>query len=209
MPNNFSKAIIDPSLALVISSNIISIFMAVYQQWPMGQILWVYWGQSVVIGVINVIRMLSLKEFSTQNFRMNDQSVPETSAAKKQIATFFAFHFGFFHFVYAIFLWQELPLINLPTEELLFLLMLVFGFIGSHGYSYRYNLSHDFKHKKPNIGTLMFYPYLRIIPMHLVIIFGAMLQSTASIVLFMVLKTLADAGMHMIEHHMFRRPEKL
>lgn len=53
----------------------------------------------------------------------------------------------------------------------------------------------------------MFYPYLRIIPMHLTIIFGHAMDQSA-MVLFMILKTLADAGMHMIEHHLFRKPRK-
>ena len=45
---------------------------------------------------------------------------------------------------------------------------------------------------KPNLGKLMFLPYLRIIPMHLTIIFGIMGDSTFSIVFFVALKTVAD-----------------
>ena len=195
----------DPSLAIILFSNIISIILAVIQDWNMDQILWIYWGQSVVIGVINVIRMLSLKEFTTKGMKMSGKSVPETHGAKIQIAAFFTFHYGFFHLVYFIFLWQELPLTELSQADFMWLILLVFSFIGSHGFSYRHNLQSDFKQQRPNLGTLMFYPYMRIIPMHLIIIFGTLMTSTLSLVIFMLMKTVADCGMHMTEHHMFRK----
>jgi len=46
----------------------------------------------------------------------------------------------------------------------------------------------------------MFFPYARIIPMHLTIIFG-MLLGKGAIVLFLTLKTLADMIMHVLEHN--------
>jgi len=45
---------------------------------------------------------------------------------------------------------------------------------------------------KPNLGKLMFLPYLRILPMHLTIIFGIIGGSTFSILFFVALKTIAD-----------------
>jgi hypothetical protein len=53
---------------------------------------------------------------------------------------------------------------------------------------------------RPNIGTLMFMPYLRILPMHLSIILGAVLGGSTAVLFFLALKTAADAGMHVIEH---------
>ena len=46
----------------------------------------------------------------------------------------------------------------------------------------------------------MFTPYLRIIPMHLTIILGATLGGGAGLIVFGILKTIADAIMHVIEH---------
>ena len=48
------------------------------------------------------------------------------------------------------------------------------------------------------------YPYLRIIPMHLTIIIGSSVAAVA-LPLFIGLKTLSDAGMHAVEHALFRR----
>ncbi|MCB1530499.1 MAG: hypothetical protein H6853_05905 [Rhodospirillales bacterium] len=197
----------DPSFWAVILGNFISIVMAYVQQWPLYEIMWVYWSQSVVIGIINVIRMLSLKEFTTKGMTMNDAPVPETQEGKRGVATFFTFHYGFFHFGYAVFLWQEMPLNELPADDLAFLILAILTFISIHGYSFRHNFAADFKQQKPNLGTLMFYPYLRILPMHLVIITGGMMGHSA-ILTFMVLKTLADGAMHLVEHRLFRKAAK-
>ena len=61
------------------------------------------------------------------------------------------------------------------------------------------------KPQKRNIGELMFFPYARIIPMHLTIIFGGIflfsgIASTFVLILFLGLKTVADLVMHFIEH---------
>lgn len=197
----------DPSLWAIIIGNIISIALAITQNWELGQLLWVYWAQSVIIGIINVIRMLTLKEFSTKGMRMNGNAVPETTAAKMQVAFFFTIHYGFFHAIYAAFLWQRLPLTDIDTLGSIGLAIAISAFVGSHSYSFLHNLSRDFKEQKPNLGTIMFYPYLRIIPMHLTIIFGGMIESLG-LMIFMVLKTFADAGTHMVEHHLFQKPDK-
>lgn len=196
----------DPSLWAIILGNFFSIAMAFFQEWPLYQTLWVYWSQSVIIGIINFYRIINLEKFTTKGLTINDKAVPETTAGKIQIASFFALHYGFFHFIYALFLWTELPLINIPTKDIIFTALCICGFIGSHSYSFRYNANLDFKDKSPHLGTLMFYPYMRIIPMHLIIIFGASMGQAALIV-FMILKTVADAGMHVVEHRLFQKQD--
>lgn len=203
----FSERLSDPSLWGIVLSNLVAIALAYVQNWPLAEIMWVYWGQSVIIGVMNVIRMLRLKEFSTEGLKMNDRPVPETMGAKRQVATFFAFHYGFFHLVYAGFLWGEMPLNTAGFEKMIFMLLCLSMFVGSHSFSLLHNAQADFRHKKPNLGTLMFYPYLRIIPMHLAIIFGSQIEALG-LLIFMGLKTFADAGTHMVEHHLFQKMDK-
>ncbi len=56
--------------------------------------------------------------------------------------------------------------------------------------------------RTPNIGTIMFFPYARVIPMHLTIVIGGHFTkgSQGALILFLALKTIADLIMHMIEH---------
>lgn len=201
MPKLFN----DLSLWLLLLSNIASIILTYFQGWSTQEVLWIYWGQSVVIGAMNFIRILNLKEFSTENFKMGNSRPPETTETKKQVAWFFLFHYGFFHFGYFMFLWIDYPLSDFTADKFVFVLILIAAFFMTHRFSYNYNKDTDFKDKKPNIGMVMFYPYLRIIPMHLSIILGGIFGSTGGLIFFMVLKTFADAGMHMIEHYMFRK----
>ncbi|MFO1426872.1 MAG: DUF6498-containing protein [Steroidobacteraceae bacterium] len=56
------------------------------------------------------------------------------------------------------------------------------------------------------MGHLMLMPYLRIVPMHLVILFGAARGGgPGMMLLFTALKTLADLGMHRFEHRRLQR----
>ena len=78
------------------------------------------------------------------------------------------------------------------------------AFAVNHLFSLRYNIEVD-RAGHPNIGTLMFTPYLRILPMHLLIVVGLHLGTgLAGMLLFVLLKTAADAAMHLVEHARFK-----
>ncbi|MCB9988165.1 MAG: hypothetical protein H6868_02390 [Rhodospirillales bacterium] len=205
--NGVGRRLADPSLWILTASNVMTMAMAFIQGWEMGPVLWVYWAQSVIIGLTNFVRMINLKEFTTKGMTMNDHPVPETSAGKYQVSFFFLFHYGFFHFVYAMLLISDNFDGALTPEQVFTVSFCVLAFASSHIYSFVYNKGQDFRHKKPSLGTIMFYPYMRIVPMHLTIILGTAMGGQA-ILLFMGLKTISDAGMHMVEHYLFQKPVK-
>ncbi|PIN85195.1 MAG: hypothetical protein COV47_03450 [Candidatus Diapherotrites archaeon CG11_big_fil_rev_8_21_14_0_20_37_9] len=118
-------------------------------------------------------------------------------------AIFFVFHYGFFHFIYAMFLGVFLfEGAKLPVDFSTVLIMAVVFFI-NHLFSFIYNRDTELA-KVQNIGKVVFSPYLRIIPMHLTIIFGMSLAIFGwlgtAVILFILLKTATDALMHIIEH---------
>ena len=88
----------------LIFSNLLVIFFALVDKLSAYDVLWVYWLQSVIIGIFNFIRMITLKEFSTEGFKQGNKQALPTKATKISSAVFFLFHYGFFHFVYAMFL---------------------------------------------------------------------------------------------------------
>lgn len=183
------------SFVSLLVSNSIVIILAIVQKWDTSTVLWVYWMQSVTIGFFQFLRILSLKKFSTENFTINNKPALPIPQTKIFTAFFFAFHYNFFHFIYAIFLFhfftkQPLDFAYLFTGGLIFFL--------NHAFSYYQNRIID-EQKIQNIGQLMFSPYARIIPMHLIIIFGTLLGQSALIV-FLLLKTLVDLLMHTIKH---------
>lgn len=193
---NLRKYFADSSVISLLFSNVLVIILAITQHWEISTVLWIYWIQSVIIGFFNFLRILSLKNFSTKNFIINNQPALPTLQTKIFTAFFFAFHYGFFHFIYAIFLFQLFNSSQPLDLNYLFLGGLIFFL--NHLFSYWHNKITD-EGKIQNIGQLMFSPYARIIPMHLIIVFGAVMgQST--LVIFLLLKTGIDILMHTVKH---------
>jgi len=188
----------------LVIANLIAIALALLEGWDLDELMLIYWAQSVIIGIFSFRRMLDLKEFSVEGMRQNGRVMQANEATKKSTAWFFAVHYGFFHFIYLMFL--------LGNERLIFggswffLLLCVAVFFFNHRYSFQIHRERDAR-RKPNIGTIMFFPYLRIIPMHLTIIIGGAMghASTAALLLFLILKTFADVVMHKIEHSAWRK----
>lgn len=182
----------DVSLWLLIFSNFITIFFAIKDGWSLAVILWIYWSQSVIIGIFSFIRLVQFKESSTGNFY-----------AKNRTAFFFLFHYGFFHFCYALFLLNSFRW-AIKYSDIKFILLSVLLFFVNHLFSYIYNKPRDTKNQK--IGTLMGYPYARIIPMHFLIVSGVYFGQTP-LIFFLLLKTLSDAVMHIV-HRFIRKNEE-
>lgn len=193
------------SLGSLVVANVAAIGLGLWQDWPLGSLLWPYWVQSVVIGWYSRRRILSLKRFSTEGFKVNNRPVEPTPETQRSTANFFAVHYGAFHLAYLIFLLtfsfgkvkgfsgtiDPLDWLGIGAASV--------AFVVNHHMSYRRHRESDSR-GCPNIGTLMFLPYARIVPMHLVIIVGASMGGAGSLLLFGALKTGADALMHGVEH---------
>ena len=196
----------DNSLRALIVSNVVTIIIAVVENWSLSVVLFIYWTQSVIIGIFHIRRMLDLGAFTTSGLKINGRSVEATPKSKRQIASFFALHYGFFHLVYLVFV---LTAINsdggLPSLGWLGLIGGSSVFAVNHFFSYIQNRDLD-RTGKPNLGTMLFLPYARIVPMHLIIVMGAAFGgSRVALVAFLSLKTIADAVMHVVEHRALRR----
>ncbi|MFA4855452.1 MAG: DUF6498-containing protein [archaeon] len=202
----------DPSTIFLIASNLLTIVFTVALNWNLILVMWTYWIQSVIIGVFNFKRILSLNDFSTEGFYIGNKQVEPTKETKVFTACFFAFHYGLFHFGYFVFLmiftFISVFVYNqgISLLDLLFVLIAGTAFFADHWFSFSHNK--DKGREKKNIGAIMLFPYARIIPMHLTIIFGPVLWLAGAgwitIVLFMLLKTIADVAMHVVEHRKFK-----
>ena len=209
MQNPLQKNILsNASLWVLLLSNIIVIYIALTEGWNLTTLLWVYWFQSIVIGFFHFIRILQLQEFSTEGFKINGQPAQPTRGTKIFTAYFFLFHYGIFHIVYLVFLltgtFTETYGESLNITESKAILYAALVFFINHLFSFFYNRPRDTK--KQNIGALMFYPYARILPMHLTIILSSLF--TSALLFFLVLKTFSDILMHVIEHKVIKKGEE-
>lgn len=142
-----------------------------------------------------------------------------TPQTQRQVANFFALHYGFFHLIYLAFLLSfssgavgsglvsvgsdsgietQVRAGQLGAIDYLAFALLSFSFWLTHRGSHREHVASDLT-RRPNIGTLMFMPYARVIPMHLTIVL-AINMGDGAVWLFVLLKTLADVVMHKVEH---------
>lgn len=194
-PHQLPRALLflkDPSFYTLVAANIGTIYFAIRENWPYHEVLWIYWFQSVIIGLFNTFRvMLSPKE---------------SGGRFKNIAMgiFFLFHYGFFHVVYAIFLdlYKFFDIDPFRQAEILYAIGL---FAASHLVSFIYYFVFDHEERLPTEKQMMV-PYRRIIPMHLTIIFSPILfilwsDQLSGVLFFLSIKSIADVVMHVWEHN--------
>jgi len=193
----------------LLASNGVTILLALTQDWNVLPLMWIYWFQNIVIGFFHFLRIRQLEEFSTEGFSMNGRPAQPTQETKHHVARFFLLHYGTFHLAYFVFLlvFSRTGMFSSADEnafgsgDLTYVVLAALVFLGNHIFSYFYNRPRDIG--RPNIGTMMFYPYARVIPMHLTIVLGWLLSSR--LLFFLLLKTLADVIMHVVEHRILLR----
>lgn len=194
----------DSSVFVLIAANLAALAIAYWTGMSLRELMLVYWIQSVIIGVCSFFRILSLRRFDPSNFRIGNRAAEETTRDKLTTAFFFAFHYGFFHFGYLMFLSFDRDA-GAHTGSAAGYTLCTLVFAANHGYSLLRNIRRDAP-GRPKLGTLMILPYARIVPMHLTIIFGgAFFGGGFAFALFGALKVVADVVMHTVEHHVLAK----
>lgn len=189
----------DPSTFLLLFSNVLTIWFTLREGWGIGTVLLIYWGQGAAIGFFHYLKIQGVQNFIHQQQHL-DETVISGVAIPSFVGMFFALHYSFFSALFLLFIlvfyrpdWQAaLPVIIL--------------FYFNHGFSYLFNRTQDIPHLAFSLVQLLFFPYLRILPMHVIIAGSAIFADAGplSVIVFLLLKTLADLIMHIIEHVMAR-----
>lgn len=123
--------------------------------------------------------------------------------AKGCLPFFFAFHYGIFHIVYLVFLSIDLSFSNIDFG---FLKWAIAGIIVNQLIYFVQNKT-IYSNIPRNIGTMFFTPYLRIVPMHLIILMPGFLGWTPALT-FLVLKTVFDVIGHIVTTRYYWTKEK-
>lgn len=201
-----------PALSLILV-NVVTIIIAVFENWDIATVLFVYWLQSIIIGLFTVVMLLTsgmksgdLPHAGTASATPGAkiQDVGSSWVARAGLAGFFCIHYGIFHYAYYDFIVASgfFGEVNFSDPGIYISCCLFFA---NHLYSFLYHWK-DHIRETGNFGADFFTPYQRILPMHLTIIFGSFIMlalemfgitSTMPVlVLFLVLKTCADLSAH-------------
>jgi hypothetical protein len=191
-------------LGLLLAGNALTLVLALWQGASVASLLWPFWFQSLVIGVFNFKRMRALRAFSTRG--MTDgrgRRIPETEAGKRSTANFFLGHFCGFHLAFLLFLaafaWP-------PAHEWRWMLPAMLGLVVVQARIHRDQVAADAP-RRPSLPLMTLTPYLRVLPMQLILVVGAMLAPVGPVamVLTVTIKTLGDLASHEMERRVVGR----
>jgi hypothetical protein len=198
---------------LLILANAVPLAGVLLWDWRVGDVVVLYWIENLVIGLFNVARILSAQP----------DGVRGSLAGKLFLAAFFVVHYGAFCAMHGTFLAQMFPVRGADGARLEItgvalqmlrepgLLAAVAALTVSHGYSFVRNFLGRGEYRRASARRLMQRPYGRIIVVHFFIIAGGLLVQglhapVAALVLFVVLKTVIDLGMHRHERSILATP---
>lgn len=167
----FSRWELNSPVTYLIAANVLVLLQIERSVLTVGEAMWIYWCQSVVIGAVNAARMLAARA-----------DKPGLAGDRAGGAVFFAFHYGLFHYGYYMYLAQA----HAQANRLLIALNIAPFLIAQVSYLLR-DPRAVVSHSR-DLAAMMLKPYVRIIPMHITILLGRGLAP----LFFVSTKTLAD-----------------
>ncbi len=170
-------------------SNAATVLAALFFHWDVGQLLWPYWIQSVIVGWYARKRIANLPDDGAGRAASRERTDSEEESGTLSFGSFFALHYGFFHLLYAGFLHEMHPVAGLG--EGLALAACGVSFALSQRATYLVQHAADLR-SPPAVAALMALPYLRVVPMHLAILAGSAFSGAGALLFFAALKTAAD-----------------
>lgn len=214
LPGDFD---LTPPVISLLSANLITIGLAVAGNWDAATVIFIYWAQSVIIGIFTVLTILgadttAISAAMNRSYaKKGETCTVDPGRVRTQawiLAVIFAIHYGIFHVAYYFFIVESglFGVVDLSSPGIWFSCGIFFV---NHLFSflyYRNRLQQDEEFMTDTFTG----PYYRIIPMHLTIMFGAIVTLVLGIfgitstlpvlVLFLILKTAADLAMHLRKH---------
>jgi len=206
MNRSFKNILSDPEFYFLLFMNGVLIYLFKKGSLDPVSVVWIFYFQNILIGIQYFIRMMSLDKFSTGNLRVNNQSVESTTKVKQGTAYFFALHYGLFHFGYFILLLVVTAGAGFRHFDFVYFNTAIFALVINTLFSTISQVRQD-RPGLPNISTMMFIPYLRILPMHVFLIAGLGLEVKSGImkpvpgdlfIIFLLLKGLSDMALYVI-----------
>jgi hypothetical protein len=196
-----------PSESLLIAVNLLPLAGAVLWGWKVFDILLLYWIENVIIGILNIFKMLAV-----MNRKRLWIAIP--------IVPFFFFHYGMFTMAHGVFVialfglkllagqsaeWHDVEVLLRGVAADPFFLLAALGLVASHGFSFIFNFLRGGEIDRTGLIQLMHAPYGRMIALHITIILGGgitmmMGEPIWALGLLTLFKTIGDVRAHRRSH---------
>lgn len=204
-----------PSGRLLIAVNAGVLVGALLFGWSIFEIIFLFWAENVIIGIINVLKMLTARPGSEPPAGDQGQASPAPMTVAGWIGTlffaaFFTVHYGGFCYGHGVFV---LSIFNEQGEFGDDLLAAVPALLSgglalslallatSHLFSFVTNYLGSGEFRRTSAQALMVRPYGRIVALHVTILLGGFLAMALGdpvwmLVVLVLLKTLVDLALH-------------
>ena len=198
-----------PSVIVLLAANIAPLIEVIFFGWETFILLLLFWIENVIVGIINVLKMLTASSRG-----------PDKHTAKRAVIPFFCIHYGIFTFVHGIFVFVVFgsmitgdgPFPSFSSLRELIgrsqLTWAVLALFASHLISYFHNYLGKGEYKTTSLNELMAQPYGSVVLLHITIIFGGFLvmmlgSPVFGLVLLIGLKIYVDVMAHLKQHSIF------
>jgi hypothetical protein len=198
MENKYSLMWVN--LGLIVLFNLLPAYFVLAGRADVFTIVMVYWMESSVIGLFNVLKMAFAR------------GVGSSFRAKAGLITFFIFHYYMFMFAQLVFILSFMNSFLTPKLLLNFnFRMLFWALFAGHAIAFVSDYINSGQFLLASPGNLMFLPYGRVFVQQFVVVLGGFLLmrfnlGTANVFLFVLIatKTVADIGGYILSASLFR-----
>ncbi len=196
------------SAAVLVVANLVPLYGVAMLGWPVFAVLLLFWVENVIVGLLNVARMLCA-----------DPADPAQWLAKLFFVPFFCLHYGMFTAVHGAFVFGFFGNVKATgSGEGMFPILSWLAVIGeqglwlavaalavSHLFSFVWNYLGHGEFRLASVAALMGKPYGRVVVLHLTILLGgigitALGSPVWALLLLVGLKTGIDLHAHLKEH---------
>jgi hypothetical protein len=225
VPLDEVKPVSAGAIALLVVVNLLPIAGVAIWGWSVGDVVFLYWIENLIIGAFNLARIAAAVPESVNKLGESgyDPGAGRLWAAKAALGAFFVVHYGAFCWGHGEFLTAFFPgpdgrdpslfdvVRGMLGDSLGFCAVL--AIVASHAYSFFANFIGRGEYRNADFAELMFRPYKRIMVTHIFIIFGgfvimALRSPAVAMILFVGLKVGCDIYFHRREHSALSRARK-
>ncbi|MHC4753826.1 MAG: DUF6498-containing protein [Planctomycetota bacterium] len=195
------------SVLFLILSNLIVIGWAIKEKWDIVFVLWLYWAQSLIIGIFWFLKITSHPDLFYIPFGSGINEHADFDIFQRLRTAFsflFAYCFAHFIFIKLVYLGVFGRLTGeFPVREFTVICVV---FVINQIFTYAEDL--HIPQRPVSFASFVALPFLRVIPMFGIIVVGVSLQEYNPdgqdvLILFLLLKTVADVVMHVVQKNFF------
>jgi len=202
----------DVSTVALVLANLTPLFGVLFLHWQIFPLFLVYWLENLIVGLFNVLRIVTAGPGGRIPWSLKLVLIPA-----------FCLHYGFFNFIYGVFLFGSLGLVygesklvwatpaELAPHVVAAIARFGLGFavlslVISHAVSFKMNYIDGGEYRRVTAKRLMIHPYSRVFLYHFTIMIGTGLMFILGSPVFLVVTLVAiKTAMDLVLHRVVRQ----